>query len=116
MIESTRVLSAVMSEVRSFTADERPANNAITQTEKILESLPNVLPEIPDPIAVIPIDGGIQIAWKSSDRHVHLFCERDPGRSYIYKGQTSAGTTTGTLMVCDLLGLIEAIKWIQQNV
>ena len=92
-----------------------PNADALSSVVSLLSKVSFWVDSIPDPIAVIELDGGVQVAWRNNNQHLRLFCAPVAANSYIYTSRTVNGKTVESKLIrqVGVFTLVDGFQWLQ---
>lgn len=98
--------------------EEKATTGAIEKARELLNSVSFWVGSIPEPDTIFSLDGGVQVAWKNDELHLHLrlFCAPVLSKSYIYVSQTARGKThASALLPADVFTLADGLRWLRTS-
>jgi hypothetical protein len=112
-----RAVACLDEAMRAQPDADAPTPEALDKARELLNSVSFWVDSVPEPATVFSLDGGVQVAWKNDDLHLHLrlFCAPEQSKSYIYISYTMDDKTAGSAMMpsVDVFTLADSLHWLQ---
>lgn len=112
-----RAVTCLDEAMKAQTTEDAPTPEALEKARELLNSVSFWVESVPEPAAIFSLDGGVQVAWKNDDLHLHLrlFCAPVQAKSYIYLSYTTDGKTAGSVILpsADVFTLADSFHWLR---